>query len=291
MTEIPEHLLKRSRERRSALGLGGESAGEPAAGATDRPAATPAAATPATAAPAAPAVPAGRRPAVAPPAAPPPKPDPPYVAAAKRRTKIPVWAMGALALLPLWGFMYVRALTRPPEVAAGPLGIGADVYAGSCASCHGAAGEGGSGRQLSNGEVDKTFPQIEDQIRFVYFGTEAYNLAGIADYGDPNREGGAHTAGSFGLMPGWGTGAGGELTDAEILAVVCEERYGFDGADPAEPEFAAEFANWCAPESPIFAALEAGTALADLDTAGLVGADGTAIEIIDIGTAPAPGSS
>jgi mono/diheme cytochrome c family protein len=298
MTEIPEHLLKRSRDRRSALGLGGDAGGQTTettqAGET---AAAPGAATPATTAaaaptPAAPAGPAGRRPAAAPPAAPPPKPDPPYVVAAKKRAKIPFWAMAALALLPLWLFMYVRALTRPPEVAAGPLGVGAGVYTASCASCHGGSGEGGSGRQLSGGEADATFPHIEDHIRFVYFGTEAYQLAGIDNYGDPNREGGAHTTGSFGLMPGWGAGAGGELTDAQILAAVCEERYGFDGApETDDPEFAAEFEDWCATESPIFAALEAGTPLADLDTAGLVGADGAAIEIIDIGTAPAPGSS
>ena len=34
--------------------------------------------------------------------------------------------MAALSLLPLWAFMYVRSLTDAAEVAAGPLGIGAD---------------------------------------------------------------------------------------------------------------------------------------------------------------------
>ena len=68
--EIPEHLLKRSRERRSALGLGGDdAAAAPAAAATP---ATTAAAAPAAAAPAAPA---GRAAAPAAPAAPKPKPD------------------------------------------------------------------------------------------------------------------------------------------------------------------------------------------------------------------------
>jgi hypothetical protein len=285
MTEIPEHLLKRSRDRRAALGLGGGEAQPSGEGAAEAaPAATPAtaAATPAAAAPAAPA---GRRAGPAPVEAPPPKPDPPYVAAAKRRPRIPIWAMAALSLMPIWAFMYVRSLTEAPEVAAGPLAVGEEVY-GNCSSCHGGSGEGGSGRPLADGEVNLTFPHIEDQIRFVYFGTEAYNSAGVSSYGDPNREGGAHTTGSFGLMPGWGADAGGDLTDAEILAVVCHERYDF-GVDPAADEATAEeFELWCSEESPLYAALEAGTPLADLDTAGVTDA-----EIIDIGDAPAEGHS
>ena len=40
----------------------------------------------------------------------------------------------------------------------------------------------------------------------------------------------------------------------------------------------------------MFAALEAGTPLADLDTAGITAPDGSAAEIIDIGDAPVEGS-
>ena len=152
--------------------------------------------------------------------------------------------MAALSLMPLWAFMYVRSLTEPPETVEGPLAVGDEVY-GNCSSCHGGSGEGGTGRELDNGEVNKTFPHIEDQLRFVYFGTEGYNAAGITSYGDPNREGGAHTTGSFGLMPAWGTNAGGDLTDAEILGVVCHERYAF-GVDPAADEATnQEFELWC----------------------------------------------
>ncbi len=281
MTEIPEHLLKRSRDRRAALGLGGGDTGD--APAADKPAATPA--TPAeTAATPAPRGPAGRQPGPAPKAPPPPKPDPPYVAAAKRRPKIPFWAMGALSLLPIWGFMYVRALTEAPDVVAGPLAVGAEVY-GSCSSCHGASGEGGIGRQFSDGEVLLTFPHIEDQLRFVYFGTPGYQLAGVESYGDPNREGGPHLTASLGVMPA----QGGTLTDAEILAVVCHERYTLGGADPTGEEFAEEYENWCSPEAPTFAALEAGSELATLHEDGLSGATGP-LEIIPIGDAPAEGS-
>jgi hypothetical protein len=219
------------------------------------------------------------------------KPDPPYVVAAKRRAKIPFWAMAALSLMPIWLFMYVRSVTEAPEVAEGPMGVGAEIYAGSCSSCHGGDGGGGAGRQLSDGEVIRTFPHIEDQLRFVYFGTERYNLAGVEIYGDPNREGGPHRTGSFGVMPGWGTSIGGELSDAEILGVVCEVRYTFGGPDTSEDPWATEFEHWCSEESPIYAALEAGTPMADLDTAEIVDAEGNPIEILDIGDAPREGSS
>ena len=187
VTEIPEHLLKRSRDRRAALGLGGDDAAAPAG---DAPAATPATtAAAAPAAAAAPSGPVGRKAAAAAAPPPPPKPDPPYVAAAKSRKKIPFWAMAALSLMPVWLFMYVRTVTEAPEVASGPIGVGATVFS-NCASCHGAGGEGsGSGRQFTEGEVLKTFPHIEDQLRFVYFGTANYNIADIADLRQPRPRG------------------------------------------------------------------------------------------------------
>ena len=292
VTEIPEHLLKRSRERRAALGLGG---GEPAAGGESAEAA-PAASVPATTSNAAPAAPAptgpAARKAAAAAAAPPPKPDSAVVTAYKRRAKIPMWAMAALSLMPVWIFMYVRSLTAPPVEASGPMGEGAVVY-GNCSSCHGGSGEGSTGRAFHDGEVNLTFPNIEDQLRFVYFGTASYNAAGItASYGDPDREGGAHTPGSLGEMPPQGANAGGDLTDAEILAVVCHERYAFNGPDVNEDEVAAvEFENWCSEESPIFEALEAGTPLADLDETEILDAEGEPIKILDIGTEPAAGTS
>ena len=141
MTEIPEHLLKRSRERRAAIGQGGDAT----EGTAVAPAATPATSEQA-AAPAA-AVSSGPPARTGPPAAvvvTPPPPDPAYVTAAKQRRKVPWWAMATLGLMPVWGLMYVRALTEAPEVVEGPLGIGAEQY-GSCAACHGAAGGGGVG--------------------------------------------------------------------------------------------------------------------------------------------------
>jgi hypothetical protein len=275
VTEIPEHLLKRSRERRSALGLGGDDGGTTA----DQPAASAPAKVEQAAAPAATA-PAGRAAAPAASAPPPPKPDSPVVAAYKSRRKIPFWAMAALSILPVWAFMYARAVTQPPEVVAGPLGVGAEVY-GGCAGCHGGQGGGGAGYAFTGGEVLKTFPHIEDQLRYVYFGTGEYNLAGVEIYGNPDREGGPHVTGARGVMPQQGSMVGGGLTDYEILAVVCHERYALGGADPTG-DYAGEFEEWCSEDSAIFADLEAGGQLSDLDQRF----EG----IIPIGAAPAPGS-
>ena len=270
MTEIPEHLLKRSQERRAALG--GEAPAADAAAAAPQAAAPGTAVTPA-AAPKAPAAPA------APAAPPPPKPDPPYVEAYKKRKKVPVWAMMALCLLPLWAFMYVRALTPTAERIPGPLGDGAPLYAG-CSSCHGSSGEGvsGLGYQFSQQEVLKTFPHIEDQLRWVYGGTDAYFTAGVEIYGAPNRPGGAHVTKARGNMPG----QAGQLTDAQILAVVCHERFTLGGADAvgANQE---EFDKWCSVDSPAWTALEDGSATFENVDTVVPGA-------IKVGTEPAPGS-
>lgn len=192
-------------------------------------------------------------------------PDIPVVAAYKARRKIPFWAMTALTLLPVWAFMYARAVTTQAEEAAGPLAEGAAVYSG-CASCHGGSGEGvgGLGYQFSEGEVLKTFPNIEDQLRFVYWGSAAYNLEGIEIYGDPDREGGPHLTGARGVMPFQGADAGGALTDYELLGVVCHERYTLGGAGD-DAAFADEFDRWCSEESVLFATLEAGGSLLTLN--------------------------
>ncbi|MFM8826595.1 MAG: hypothetical protein ACKOFT_05910 [Actinomycetota bacterium] len=53
-------------------------------------------------------------------------------------------------------------------------------------------------------------------------------------------------------MPGWK----GNLSDAEILAAVCDVRYGLGGGDEASVEFAL----WCSPGSEIYLAGEEGGA-------------------------------
>jgi mono/diheme cytochrome c family protein len=249
VTEIPEHLLKRSQAAKSkATGEpapAGDAAAAPAAASSSPvPAATSAA--PAKAAKAAPALP------------PPPKPDPPYIAAAKSRKKIPFWAMLTLSMLPLWVFMYARGLTPKETKVAGPLGEGAALYVAGCSGCHGGNGEGGSGYAFAGGEVVQTFPHIEDMLRWVYAGTQGYQNAGVANYGDPNRPGGPHLTGGQGIMPAQGANYGGGLTEAQILAVVCHERYTLGGADPTA-EFLEEYEKWCSPEAPAWTGLEDGS--------------------------------
>lgn len=240
MTEIPEHLLNRSKARRAEASGAASSESAPAV-------ATPAAAAPVAQA-AAPAV---------------PKPvaqDPAYVVAAKVRRKIPFWAMAGLALLPVWAALYLVSLTPSDKVVAGPLSIGTGVYA-SCAGCHGAEGAGGAGRVLYQGEVMKTFPHIEDMLNFVYNGSQRYVASGLKLYGNPNREGGAHAPLSYNgnPMPMQGEKAGGALTEAEILSVVCHVRYDISGADAKSEEWKTEFETWCSPDSEIFKGLEAGS--------------------------------
>ena len=249
MTEIPEHLLKRSQAAKAkASGAPAPSdaiasSNSPATVESGAVAAAPKAAAPAKAAPLAP---------------PPPKPDPPYVTAAKTRKKIPYWAMATLSLLPLWMFMYARGLTPREQKVAGPLGEGAAVYVAGCSSCHGANGEGGIGYGFSQGEILKSFPHIEDQLRWVYFGTSGYQAAGISIYGNPERAGGPHLTGAKGQMPNQGLTTGGALTDAQILAVVCHERFTLGGADPLGANLE-EYEKWCGPESAAWLGLEDGS--------------------------------
>ena len=193
-----------------------------------------------------------RRPPCRPPAAapaapvgpPPPKPDIPVVAAAKARKKIPFWAFATLSTLPLWAFMYVRALTPADRADPRPARRRRRRSTAAAPRCHGSNGEGGVGYQFSQGEVLKTFPHIEDQLRWVYSGSEPTRPQASQVYGDPKRPGGAHITRHRARCPA-GREVGGQLTEAQILAVVCHERFTLGGADPTAPN-QTEFDNWCA---------------------------------------------
>jgi mono/diheme cytochrome c family protein len=209
MTEVPEYLLERSRERRAALGLGG--GGTAPAAAADGPAdASPATAAPADA-PAPAAAPAARTAA-------PVEALPTYVAPTGPRSGIPVWMMPVILILPLWAVVYMGAFGES-TAAKGPA-TGTEIFhtIAGCQNCHGPAGEGGVGPKLAAGEVVKTFPTEQDQIDFVTKGSAPIKGQ---PYGDPNREGGQHVANTGG-MPTFG----GQLTAEEIKAVVEFERTG-----------------------------------------------------------------
>jgi mono/diheme cytochrome c family protein len=220
LTEVPEHLLQRSRDRRAALGLGGGDAGGDATPAASAPSAAPAttegAPTPAKAAAPVPAAPK------------PPPFIPPYVRAAERRQRIPVWVLPVVAFLPIWGVLYAQSLSEAPSTEPTELAAGAEVY-GQCATCHGASGGGGAGRPLANGEVLKTFPNIANQLEYVRNGDEG--MGGVP-YGNPNREGGQHQPPYNGAnMPAFES-----LTDEELLQVVRHERETLSGESEIEED-------------------------------------------------------
>ncbi len=229
MTEIPEHLLKRSRERRAALGLpGGEGGDDGGAGEGSGGDAGSAASTPA--------------PAVveeAPP--PPPKPKPPYIKAAERRKRIPYWAMPVIALLPVWAVMYTNSV-KEPEVEDEAVTVGAEVYS-SCSGCHGGSGEGGIGAQLSEGEVLLTYPDPVAMMEWIYLGAMDWTgTTGAAPYGDPDRPDGVHNTGTLpGVMPGFG-----DLDESELANVTRYVRENLSGEPVATPEVQDLYEEWAA---------------------------------------------
>jgi hypothetical protein len=234
VTEIPEHLLNRSKARR------GEAA------------AAPAVATPGTeVAKAAPAAVAAAPKAAEVKAA--VKPLPAHVVAAQTRRTVPFWALPVVVLLPLWGFIYFETMSPRAVKLKGPMAEGAIIY-NSCAGCHGGAGGGGAGRQLNNGEVLKTFPKFSDQYNYIVSGSGPYVGK---PYGDPAREGGQHIG--KGGMPAWGDkdGKEGSLASFEIIAAVCHERFTMQNIDGASSErWKADYDKYCAPESAIYLAAE-----------------------------------
>jgi mono/diheme cytochrome c family protein len=212
VTEIPDHLLDRTRSRRQALGLpvsggGGEGAAAPAAPAAAGGGAATGGAVAASNVPKGPVAPSG--PAAAP--AKPVKPPPPYVEAARRRTRIPVWAMPVVAILPLWAFLYAGTLEPPKATTLTLAQAGAEVYSGAaaCAGCHGATGGGGVGPAMSDGAVINTFANPIDHVRWVILGSaggaEVYSAAGKTVRGG---------------MPAFGE----TLTLEQIVEVVLHER-------------------------------------------------------------------
>lgn len=210
MTEVPEHLLARSRERRAALGLAGGSS-EPSGEGTAAPAATPATAAPAGASPAPVAAPA---PAVVEEKPAPPVPS--YLRPEAARRRIPVWVLPVLAVLPFWGVLYVGAFgDRTEKEALTGAALGAQVYrAQGCSACHGSGGEGGVGPALAGGEAALTFPEEADHASWIRTGSGAFRGQ---PYGAPDRPGGQRTA--TGGMPGFAS-----LSDEEVEAVVLYER-------------------------------------------------------------------
>jgi mono/diheme cytochrome c family protein len=219
VTEIPEHLLRRSQERRAALGGEGGAAPAESSGAS-APESAGSESTAVEAAPAAAAV-APAAAAAAAPAVIDEAPSPIMLTEqAVRRTSVPVWAMALLVLLPFWAILYAGAFgERGHEEALEPIVLGQQVYATYCASCHGGQGEGGSGPALEGDEAELTFPDEADHIQWVREGSQGKAVG--TPYGDAARAGGQRTV-KVGAMPGFAS----TLTAEEIDAVVLYEREG-----------------------------------------------------------------
>lgn len=214
MTEIPEHLLKRSKERRAAIG-GGDAGGD-AGGETGGAAVEPEDATPRSAVePAASTPPDAPTPATAATTTEPaPVPLRPEVEAYQRRRRIPFWAMPVLAFLPLWAYMFQATLEPPPDDVGGPLAHGGEVYQ-SCAACHAASGQGvGSFPALDT--VVEDFPDFRDHMMWVRLGSQGWP----ADtYGATDKP----KLGGMPPHPG--------LSDEDLAAVVLYERVQFGGSE------------------------------------------------------------
>jgi mono/diheme cytochrome c family protein len=207
VTEIPEHLLKRSKERRAAIG-GEEAPADDAGSASEAVEASPAT-TPAPVAAAA-AVPV-----------PEPEPEPirPEVEAALRRKKIPYWAMPVLAFLPLWAYVYQATLEPAPSGELTPLEAGGEVYTSSaCAGCHGSGGAG-TASVPSFDDVLDVWPDFRDQMMWVRIGNSGwYDTTGSQVYGATDKPS------NGGNMP-----AHPLLSDQELAEVVLYERVQFGG--------------------------------------------------------------
>ena len=222
MTEIPEHLLKRSKSAKAqATGDGG---GDDAPAA----AADPSAAAPVAAASAAPSVPTeslpnlDREPEPAP-------PEPAYVTASKARRRIPMWALPVVAALPVWAITYGGTMQQP-EVAD-PLLVEGELFysTAGCAGCHGGTGAGGTGYTLSDGSVLETFPDPIDQMAHVAHGSAA--ITGEA-YG-AERSDGVRISGARGQMPA----QDGQISQNELEIIVFHERAILSGEDTTTPGY------------------------------------------------------
>lgn len=210
LTEIPEHLLKRSAERKAALS--GETPAADAGPSTD---------VEPVAAAATPAVSAAPLPDVVPE---PPARVAPYVQAYEARKKMPFWIIPVLLTLPIWAAMYVGTLERVPQGLTGLLGEGEELYVETgCSGCHGAEGGGGIGPSLANGEVHMTFTSIEDQIVWIAKGSALVGTGNLYSSEDSSRP-----RAVAGQMPGFGAESASPLDMEKLLAVTLYERTEFE---------------------------------------------------------------
>jgi hypothetical protein len=263
-TGVPTDLLDRAvRARAAAAGvsveaLAAEWAGEPVPEGGGAAAPPPAPETPAAAPPPAePAEPKGPVVEVLEPTAEPPsptsepEPEPEPVGAT---TNFPRWLSAAFLIIPLLAVSYALLAPNGPNCGTSgalaidpvtgeaancdgsPYGVdainfftlGETLYEGKCASCHGSAGQGGTGPALAGGSVVVVFPSCEEHVEWIRVGTNGWTEAtGRTTYGATEKP----VGGSGAIMPGFAS-----LTEAELREVTLYERvaFGQEAYDAAE---------------------------------------------------------
>ena len=254
-TGVPSELLDRAaRARAAARGVGAdvvaaEWAGESVPDATVAPAPAAPAAAPEPAAPAAePEAPTGPVVEVLEPTAEPPTPEPeaePEPEPVAAGSTFPRWLAAAFFIIPLFALSYALLAPNGPNCGtSGALALdpvtgeaancdgtaygvatvnfftlGETLYEGNCASCHGSAGQGGTGPALGGGSVLATFPSCDEHVEWVRVGTDGWAEAtGRTTYGALEIPVGSSGA----KMPGFES-----LSESELREVVLYERVAF----------------------------------------------------------------
>ena len=217
MTEIPEHLLKRSKAAKSG-------------GAVEKADEAPAKEVEATKS-STPAAPAKEFPNLDPKPAP-AAVEPAFINAAKARKKIPTWVLPVIAALPIWAFSF--AGTMQERESEDIVAIESELFYGTkgCAGCHGGTGGGGTGYAFADGEVLETFPEPIDMMVHIVRGS-----AEIQDqpYGAERADGQRRTAGERGAMPA----QLGQISMIELELLVYHERHTLSGEEAESEEYLA----------------------------------------------------
>ena len=159
------------------------------------------------------------------------------------------WLAAVLVVIPLLAALYVVVVPNQPICgSAGQLAVdpatglaancdgsafgeheasnvrfGAEIFAASCAVCHGATGAGGAGPALAGGAVLETFLEgaCQSHIEWVTLGSAGWP---DATYGAQNKP-------VAGGMPSFG-----RLTETELAQVVLYERVALGGEDEEAAE-------------------------------------------------------
>lgn len=128
----------------------------------------------------------------------------------------------------------IAALATLATLAAGCGGSGSDepaspyiegrtVFGNVCSACHGNAGQGGVGPEMSG--VLETFPSCEDHIRWITLGSDRWKAEVGPTYGATDKE-----------VKGGMQELGQQLSEDEIVAAAVYERSRFGGIEPEEAE-------------------------------------------------------